>query len=143
MSEENVEVVRRALVFFVGLGPVEPDRAADVMSDFVLQEFLDPEIEFLPLAQGGLSRNTYTGYEGVRRFWGDLFSDWDEFHAEPKEIVDAGSQVAVVMHMKGRMHELEIDALWSHLWTVRDGRVLRLESFASPEGAVEAAELSK
>jgi ketosteroid isomerase-like protein len=80
--------------------------------------------------------------EGVRRFWRDFFSDWDEFHAEPRDVVDAGSQVAVVMRMKGRMRELEIDELWSQLWTLRSGRFIHIQSFSNPDGALEAAGLS-
>jgi hypothetical protein len=45
--------------------------------------------------------------------------------------------------VKGRMHELEIDEVWSHLYTLRNGRVVRVQSFASREGALEAAGLSE
>jgi hypothetical protein len=66
MSQENVEVARRAVAFFVGLGgPIEADQAADRMSDSALQEFLDPEVELIPVAQGLLGGNTYKGYEGI------------------------------------------------------------------------------
>jgi hypothetical protein len=123
MSQENVEVARRAVAFFVGLGgPIEADQAADRMSDSALQEFLDPEVELIPVAQGLLGGNTYKGYEGIRRFWGDFFSAWDEFHAEPKQFLDADPQVVVVLRMRGRMHELEVDEVWSQLMTFRNGR---------------------
>jgi hypothetical protein len=60
MSQENVAVARRAVAFFVGLGGhIEADQAADRMPDSALQEFLDPEVELVPVAQGLLSGNNY------------------------------------------------------------------------------------
>jgi ketosteroid isomerase-like protein len=141
MSEENVDVVRRAVAFFVGRGVIEPDQIANRMPDSALREFFDPEFELVPLAQGLLSGNTYKGYEGIRRFWGDFFSTWDEFRSEPLEFVDVDPQVVVVLRMRGRMHDLEVDEVWSQLWTFRNGKSLRVQAFSSREGALEAAGL--
>jgi ketosteroid isomerase-like protein len=144
MSRENVEVVRRALAFFGGLGGhIEPDEIAERLPDAALEEFLDPEAELVPISQGLLGGNRYKGYEGIRRFWADFFSAWDEFRADPQEFLEAGAQVVVVLRMSARMHELEIDEIWSQLWTLRNGRVVRLQAFANAEGALEAAGLSE
>ena len=40
--------------------------------------------------------------------------------------------------MKGRTRDLEVDEMWSSLSTIRDGRIVRVQGFASPEGALEA-----
>jgi ketosteroid isomerase-like protein len=45
------------------------------------------------------------------------------------------------VHIVGRTHELEVDETRSSLLTVRDGRVVRVESFADSDGAREAAGL--
>jgi ketosteroid isomerase-like protein len=45
------------------------------------------------------------------------------------------------VHIVARTHELEVDETRSSLLTVRDGRVVRVESFADPDGARQAAEL--
>jgi ketosteroid isomerase-like protein len=144
LSEENVEVVRRALAFWEGFGEhIEPDEIADLMPDSALQEFLDPEAELIPVAQGLLSGNRYEGYQGIRSFWVDFFSAWDEFRTETRKLVDAGDQIVSVMRMKGRMHELEVDEIWSQLWTVRNGRIVRVQAFASADSGLEAAGLSE
>jgi ketosteroid isomerase-like protein len=44
-----------------------------------------------------------------------------------------------VVHIVARTHELEVDETRSSLLTLRDGRVVRVQSFANPEGAREAA----
>jgi ketosteroid isomerase-like protein len=45
------------------------------------------------------------------------------------------------MHIVGLTHELEVDEPRSSLLTVRDGRVVRVESFAEPDAARQAAGL--
>jgi ketosteroid isomerase-like protein len=140
MSEENLDVARRAIGFFVGLGgEMESDRISDRLPDHALEEFLDPEVELIPIAQGILSGNSYKGYEGMRRFWADFFSAWDEFQAEPQEFRGAGDQVVVIMRVRARMHELAVDEVWSQLLTFRQGRVVRFQTFSSSDGAFEAA----
>jgi ketosteroid isomerase-like protein len=47
-----------------------------------------------------------------------------------------------VVHIVGRTHELEVEETRSSLLTLRDGRVVRVQSFADPEGAREAAGMS-
>jgi ketosteroid isomerase-like protein len=142
MSQENIEAVRRALAFWGELGGhTEPEQIADLIPDAALQEFIDPEVEVIPTAQGLLSGNTYTGYQGIRSFWADFFTIWDEFRAEPQRLVDTGAKVVSVIRLRGRVHELEVDEVWSHLWTVSQGRIVRVQTFASADGALEAAGL--
>jgi ketosteroid isomerase-like protein len=77
----------------------------------------------------------------VRRFWGEFLSTWESYKIEPLRFYDARDQVAVVVHIVGRAQELAVDESRSSLLTVRDGRVVRVLTFADPEGAREAAGL--
>jgi ketosteroid isomerase-like protein len=88
-----------------------------------------------------LAVNSYRGFDGGRRFWGEFLSTWDEYKVRPLKFDDAGDQIAVVVHIVGWTNELEVDATRSSLWTIRDGRVVRVQAFAGPEGAREAAGL--
>ena len=72
---------------------------------------------------------------------GEFLSAWERYRVEPLRFDDAGDQVAVVVHIVGRTHELDVDETRSSLLTVRDGRVVRVQSFADAEGAREAAGL--
>jgi ketosteroid isomerase-like protein len=137
VSRENVELVRRAFAELATDFPIEELEAR--LSDAALEEFFDPEIEWVPVTQSLLASGTYRGYEGVRRFWSEFLSTWEEFEIEAQELVDCGDHVAVVMRMWGRTHELELDVTWSSLNTVRDGRVVRVQGFTSRDGALEAA----
>jgi ketosteroid isomerase-like protein len=139
VSAENVELVRRlyAALASEGSGPEFERR----LTDEALGRFLDPRIEWLPVADSLLAVDTYRGFEGVRRFWGEFVSAWESYRVEPLRFDDAGDQVAVVVHIVGRTHELEVDDTRSSLLTVRGGRVVRVQSFADAEGAREAAGL--
>ena len=131
MSEENIEVVRRAIAT---LG----DSRLDVTDD-ALEEFFDPDVEWLADPQGVLGRSSYVGFDGIRRFGAEFISAWDEIGIEAEDLRGAGDLVVAVLRVRGRMHDVDIDELWSGLYTLRDARILRVQGFISRDGALEAA----
>jgi ketosteroid isomerase-like protein len=140
VSRENVELVRR---FYAELASEGSPREFDQrLTDDALARFLDPAIEWVAVPDSVLAVESYRGFDGVRRFWSEFLSTWESYRVEPLRCDDAGDQVAVVVHIVGRTHELEIDETRSSLLTVRDGRIVRVDSFADPSGAREAAGLA-
>jgi ketosteroid isomerase-like protein len=139
VSEENVDLVRRLYAALASEGSGREFERR--LTDEALSRFLDPRIEWLPVPHSLLAVDSYRGFEGVRRFWGEFISTWESYRVEPLSFDDAGDQVAVVVHIVGRTHELEVDDTRSSLLTVRDGRVVRVQSFADPDGARQAAGL--
>jgi ketosteroid isomerase-like protein len=137
MSEENVDLVRRLYAELASEGSTREFEQR--LTDDLLSRFLDPEIEWLPVAHSLLAIDSYRGFDGVRRYWGEFLSSWDTYRVELLSSHDAGDQVAVVVHIVGRAHELEVDETRSSLLTVRNGKVIRVDSFAEPDGAREAA----
>ena len=139
VPQKNVELVRRLYAGLASEG--SPQEFEQRLTDDALRRFLDPGIEWVPVTESLLAVDSYRGFDGVRRYWGDFLSAWERYRVEPLRFDDAGDQVAVVVHIVGRTHELEVDETRSSLLTVRDGRVVRVESFAEPEGARKAAGL--
>jgi len=137
VSQENVELVRRLYAELASEGSTQDFEAR--MSDDALACFLDPEIEWTPGMESLLAASSYRGFDGVRRFWGEFLSAWERYRVEILRFDDAGDQVAVVVHIVGLTHELEVDETRSSLLTLRDGRVIRVKSFADPDGARQAA----
>jgi ketosteroid isomerase-like protein len=132
VSRENVDLVRRFYAEIAGEGS-----AADFerrLTDEAMAQFLDPDIEWLPVADS-VQGDTYRGYDGVRRFWTEFVSAWDSYRVEPVSFDAAGDRVAVVVHIVGRTHGLEVDETRSSLLNLRDGLIVRVESFADPDGA--------
>ena len=132
MSRENVDLVRRFYAEIAGEGS-----AADFerrLTDEALARFLDPKIEWLPVADS-VQADSYRGFVGVRRFWTEFVSAWETYRVEPLSFEAAGDRVAVVVHIVGRTHGLEVDETRSSLLTIREGLIVRVESFADPGGA--------
>ncbi len=138
MSQENVEAVRGLFAAFQGVDVGNVERRLDEV-----REFFDPEVEWVAAPHSLLASEEYRGYDGVRRFWTQFLSAWDEYGVQVDELIDAGDQVVAVMRLSGRTNELEVDEARSSLLTLRDGKIVRIEPFASKDGALEAAGLAE
>ena len=69
-------------------------------------------------------------------------SGWNEYQADVVEIIDANEdQVVVVLHEAARVRasDLMLARHMSHLWTVRDGRLVFLRVFRTKRAALQAA----
>jgi ketosteroid isomerase-like protein len=137
MSQANIELVRRLYGELASEG--SPQEFEQRLTDEALSQLLDPGIEWVPVSHSLLAVESYRGFDGVRRFWGEFLSTWESYKVEPLSFYDTGDQVAVVVHIVARTHELEVDETRSSLLTLRDGRVARVQSFDDPDGAREAA----
>jgi hypothetical protein len=145
MSEENIEVVREALRLWGlnpdgGLAAIDLDRLRDVFEGDPppAAELFDPEVEIHP-PEGAVGGGLHRGYEGVVNNWRDLLATFDEFQIDPLEYREAGEQVIVIQRNIGRMRDLEVDETHSVLFTLRQRRIVRMQVFATRDGALEAA----
>jgi ketosteroid isomerase-like protein len=138
MSQENVEAVRTLFTAIQGVDAGNVDRRLDEV-----QEVFDPEVEWVAVPHSLLASEEYRGYDGVRRFWTQFISAWDEYGIRVDELIDAGDQVVAVMRLRGRTNQIEVDEARSSVLTFRDGRIVRIEPFANKVEALEAAGLGK
>ena len=131
MSEENVEVVRQAW---------EAYRRLDNEAALALY---DPEIEFELRTEGRIDASYYHGLEGVQEFFRNWMSAFGEMRTEVEEWIDAGDQVIAMVRSYGRGGHsgVPVDMLEAHLWTVRDGKLWRLQTLSTKAEALEAAGL--
>jgi ketosteroid isomerase-like protein len=102
-----------------------------------------PDVE-LKTADRVTNPGTYRGHEEVTRFFDDLLEPFEEVTAEPQEFFDRGDQIVVFvrMRLRPRGSSAIVENLIGHLWTMRDGKVLRFEVFPEREKALEAVGLS-
>jgi ketosteroid isomerase-like protein len=131
MSEENVGRVRRGYEHYNRTG--EPD-----------YELLDPEIVY-DVSRRTFDAGVYHGHEGVREFFSLLAEQWATLRIEPNDFVVSGDQVIVSVRLVGVGKEsgVETTAHAAHLWTFRNGRVVRQTTFQTMGEALEAAGLSE
>jgi ketosteroid isomerase-like protein len=130
MSEENVEVVRKAIAYeYYGVG----DRAE-------AEEIFDPQFVLNPIDEGPSH-----GLDQVRYDWERWSSAFEELRVTFEEIIDAGDQVVVVAHHEGRGQKsgIEVDTRFFEVYTLREGKVSRVDEYAEREEALEAVGLSE
>jgi ketosteroid isomerase-like protein len=78
-----------------------------------------------------------------------FFSEQDEvlaeLRAEPERFWTTGNKVLVFLHVtgRGRASDAPFDIRIAHLWTLKDGVLVRGEGFANRDEALEAAGLSE
>jgi ketosteroid isomerase-like protein len=131
MSTQNVETLRRAYGA-LGRGDVEG-----------ILELCDSQIE-CQLPEGGINAGTLRGRKSLRTLLEGYLDAFDEYRAEPERYLEAGDRVVVFLRIsgRGRGSDLHFEQRPAHLWTIREGKAVRLEVFPRGAGALEAAGLS-
>jgi ketosteroid isomerase-like protein len=139
MSEENVEIVRNASDSFKAF------MRDDLSSEAYVERF-DPEIEL-----HWRDRQEYPDFAQHLRGAADLiaFSEhyrerWVDLVQEPLEVIDAPEgRVLVLTRQSGQGRESGVPIVihFFQLWTIRDGKVWRIEYFRHRADAFEAADL--
>ena len=102
-----------------------------------------PEIEFSSVL--GISGRAYLGHDGIRQYFDDVESAWEDWTVEVERVVEAADGRVVIvmtMHARGRGSGASLAARTAHIWTLRDGRLLRNEPYREPEQALRDLGLS-
>jgi ketosteroid isomerase-like protein len=103
-----------------------------------LVKILEPDAEFVPIEQSIMQ--SFTGPEGMRTFFDASVEVWEEFLFIPVVFVPIGDAVLVELDVKGTGagSGIVIEEHWAHVYTQRDGRLVRFQAFRSPEEALQA-----
>jgi ketosteroid isomerase-like protein len=119
MSQENVEIVRRFL-------------NADV--DEALR-YADPGIVWNPVEELPTQ-----GHDAVRADVAHWKSAWDDYKLILEDFADMGDRVLATVRQRGRGREsgIEVDARFYDLYTLRDGKIVRMDQFTERSEALEA-----
>jgi ketosteroid isomerase-like protein len=120
MSQANVEIVRSFLEAGVD----------DALG------YADPGIVWNPIEELPTQ-----GHDAVRASLAHWKADWDDYEVMPQELVDMGDRVLATVRLRGRGRGsgVEIDARFYDVYTLRDGRIVRMDQFTERSEALEAA----
>jgi ketosteroid isomerase-like protein len=135
MSEENVEIVRRVY---------EAVARRDTETVFALY---DHEVEWdfsrSPF-RNVVGTTRYRGHEGLRRWWREWGEAWTNYEDSCDELIDAGRHVISVVHSEahGRASGAKVTLRQYGVWTIREGKVVRVVWLPTREEALEAAGLA-
>jgi uncharacterized protein len=128
MGAQRQEQVR---AFATAITRNDPDAAVTVCH---------PEIEFISVL--AVDGRAYVGHRGIRQYFEDIVSAWDEWRVEVHRVVSAPEGRVVIemtMHARGRESGAPLSEFAAHIWTLRDGKLLRNQLFREPEQAARAA----
>ncbi len=133
MSQENVEIVRRRYEYLAATG--------DYLSETHAPDFVWDMSKF----RGWPEQQTYDGVEGARVFLRDWLEAWDDWEVEVEALHDAGDKVVAIVRQRGRSKTtgLHVEMSFGQVFSIRDGKLARMEMYADPVEALEAAGLSE
>ncbi len=129
MSSQNVELVR---------GGFEALSEGDVEA---LLPFIHPEFEVTTPANLAAEPDTYRGHEGVRRYFDSFYEVMDDIRWESHAFHEVGDKVVVefTLYARGKSTGLEFGQPAVQVWTLRDGKGIRVELYPTLEEALAAA----
>lgn len=130
MSRENVEAVRRVNELLLSTGEL----AWDLMhEDIEVHDHDAPD------------QGSYQGHSGVARWLEDWGTAWGEWTYEPEQYIDAGDIVVVFIGMKaeGRSSGVKLDREDAAVYTLREGKIARIDYYNDRDMALGAVGLSE
>jgi ketosteroid isomerase-like protein len=139
MSQENVEIVRRAYEAFNRWG-VHPGGAPSTE----MPPLLHPEVEFHTYANVP-EPGVYRGREAVISYHERVFGQFESVRIELEELLSAGDPVVIIsrQHTVPRGSEGEIVQRVVEVWTIRDGLLAERKAFLTRAEALEAVGFSE
>jgi len=92
----------------------------------------------------GTTVEAYGGREALLEWLDEGDDVFDDFTVELLDAEELGGHVVALMRQRGRgkASGAEVDHRFTHVWTLRDGRAIRLQSFADRDDAVRYAQRS-
>ena len=131
MSEENVEIVRRAWEAWER-GDWDP-----------LYAFYHPDVVWDASALRGPITGVYHGHDGVRRYFREWLESFEAHDARAEKFIAAGDDVIVRLRLRGRgkTSGVEVEMARLNVYRIRNGLAIRVELFETEAEALEAVGL--
>jgi ketosteroid isomerase-like protein len=122
---ENIELARKAF------------RAFEDQDLSQLEKLCTPDIE-MDWSRRLIDPIVTKGYDGIRGFFEEVASLFEEAVFEEEEILEFEDKVLVVStgHFKGKASGVEVKARAANVWTIRDGKLARFCFYQSKEDAL-------
>ena len=130
MSHRNVAVVRG-----VYEGWSQGDFSAGI-------EVFDP-LAVLVMRPEFPDAGTYLGIDRIRDYTRGFLEPWTRLTIEAEEVIEAGDSVVVAVRQSGTGSESGVatELSYFHLWSLRGGKAIRLETVRERDDALRAVGL--
>ena len=94
------------------------------------KSLLADDLEY-DIAEGFPNGGVYRGIDRVVNDFFTFLADFDEFYAEGDEYFESGDHVIVLGRYVGvTKKRRRVQARFAHFWTLRDGKIVRLQQTA-------------
>ena len=103
---------------------------------------MHPDLEFTSRFSG-LSGRTYKGVGAFEQWFADVTESWDSIEQNPERLIDLDAErtaVEVRFKARGRGSGVEVDQRIAFVFTLRDGKVTRIDPYDSFEDALADAD---
>jgi uncharacterized protein len=83
---------------------------------------------------------SYHGREAIRAFLMSFLESWQQFHQETEELIPGESCVLIMLRsrQRGKGSGIDVEAKYAHLWTMKDGRGVRVDAYFDRKDALRA-----
>jgi ketosteroid isomerase-like protein len=129
VSSDNLEIVQRGFEAFneSGVEGIIP--------------FVDPEFEATTPPNLASEPDTYRGHAGIRRWFDSFYEVMDHIRWDASSFQQVGDRVVVefTLRARGKTTGLEFGQNAVMVWTLRDGKAIRVELFETLDEALAAA----
>jgi ketosteroid isomerase-like protein len=131
VSQENVELAREVLN---ALGERDAER---------LISLAHPDVEWRSFFALGERDGVYRGYDGTRRYMGDLGEVWGVARADVEDALGLGDVTVLVgrLHYRGKGSGAESETPAGWMLKFHLGRLVCFRAFRDPEQALETVGL--
>jgi ketosteroid isomerase-like protein len=133
VSRGNVEIVRR----IYEAAARRDSEAAMPLYD----EDVEWDISHAPARELIAGSHLYHGHDGLQRFFREWHEAWESVEADYEELIDAGENVVVIETTRGRGRKsgVEVELPHASVWSLREGKVVRVVWFGTRAEALAAA----
>jgi ketosteroid isomerase-like protein len=133
MSQENVEIVRRAYEAFAR-GDIEAALA-----------IVQPDIQIEDHERSLETPTSYHGRDGFLTLFATVNEGFSDVRYTPEELTDVGDRVLVEVRRtgRGRASGAQVEERQFHVWDMIDARAVRFRVYLDRSRALEAAGLSE
>jgi ketosteroid isomerase-like protein len=134
MSQQNVELVRDSWTALATGG-------LDAMA-----EFWDEEISWRAIEDAPDDVGEMHGVAAARRYVQDWLDMFEDIVNVPQELLDVGDErVIAVQHVTGRarLSGVETELRYAVVYTLRDGKIVRVKEYRNREQALDAVGLPR
>jgi ketosteroid isomerase-like protein len=130
MSQENVEIVKRAIDAF------------NVRDIDAIYECVTPDLEWFPAMPVTFAGGAFRGREGIESYIREVNEAWEEYRVVGENFRNLGEQVLVLSRVEalGVGSGAYIDSEMGQVYDFRAGRISRIRTYLDHAEAINAAE---